>query len=310
MLRAVVASAGMLFVCGAHGEIVRYEGSADPVPDKKFVRVVSENDSPVQQTYIKAKDGLYIAAAIRKPKGEGPFPAIIMFHGAPGGRGMEQLVGWSRGDHGGPVWERFLKEGFVVAVADYRGGDYNRMNQPSTDGLVTAVDDGISVINHVAALPYVDSKQVSVYGVSLGGNLVLFLASKVPSLKAVIAGAPAPIWFLGFSVPTDGPRPDYSKMQPDPKIVEANVASIKSPILILVGTEDRLLGIDTLLHDQLVKHGKQVRMEVYEHGYHDFVLGNQGQVRGDLKHGEVLLQGALDALDRSVQFVRNPSKLQ
>jgi acetyl esterase/lipase len=99
-------------------------------------------------------------------------------------------------------------------------------------------------------------------------------------------------------------------MQPDSKIVEANVAPIKSPILILVGTEDRLLGIDTLLHDQLVKHGKQVRMEVYEHGYHDFVLGNQGQVRGDLKHGEVLLQGALDALERSVLFVRNPSKLQ
>jgi dipeptidyl aminopeptidase/acylaminoacyl peptidase len=308
MLRAVVVSAGILLAWGAHGEIVRYEGSAHPVPDKKFVRVVSENDSPIQQTYIKAKDGLYIAAAIRRPKGEGPFPAIIMFHGAPGGRGMEQLVGWSRGDHGGPVWERFLQEGFVVAVADYRGGDYNRMNQPSSDGLVTAVDDGISVINHVAALPYVDQKQVSVYGVSLGGNLVLFLAAKVPTLKAVIAGAPAPIWFLGFTVPSDGPRPDYARMQPDPKIVEANVAPIESPILILVGTEDRLLGIDTLLHDQLLKHGKSARMEVYEHGYHDFVLGNQGQVRGDLKDGEVLLPGALDALERSVQFVKDPSK--
>lgn len=308
MLRAMLVGTGILLACEVHAEIVRYVGSADPIPDKKFVHVVSQTDSPIQQTYIKAKDGLYIAAAIRKPKGDGPFPAIIMFHGAPGGRGMEQLVGWSRGDHGGPVWERFLQEGFVVAVADYRGGEYNLMNQPSSGGLVTAVDDGVSVIHHVAALPYVDAKQVSVYGVSLGGNLAMFLAAKVPTLKAVIAGAPAPIWFLGFSVPKDGPRPDYATMQPDPKIVEANVAPIQSPILILVGTEDRLLGIDTLLHDQLEKHGKQVRMEVYEHGYHDFVLGNQGQTRGDLKHGEVLLQGALDALDRSVQFVRSPSE--
>ena len=309
MLRAILLTAGILLACGAHAEIVRYQGSADAVSDKKFVHVVSETDSPIQQTYIKAKDGVYIAAAIRKPKGDGPFPAIIMFHGAPGGRGMEQLVGWSRGDHGGPVWERFLQEGFVVAVADYRGGDYNRMNQSSTDGLVTAVDDGIAVINHVAAQPYVDPKQVSVYGVSLGGNLVLFLAAKVPSLKAVIAGAPAPIWFLGFTVPTDGPRPDYATMQPDPKVLKTNMAPIKSPILILVGTEDRLLGIDTLFHDQLIAHGKQVRMEVYEHGYHDFVLGNQGQARGDLKHGEVLLQGALDALERSVQFAKDPGKL-
>src|SRR5687768_10074106 len=109
-------------------EIHRNPGTITPVPHDKYVRVVSETDSPVQQTYIKTKDGLYVAAAIRKPKGEGPFPAIIIFHGAPGGRGMDQLVGWSRGIHGGPVWERFLQEGYVVVVGDYRGGDWNAVN--------------------------------------------------------------------------------------------------------------------------------------------------------------------------------------
>src|SRR5215475_15696897 len=112
------------------------------LPSRRDCRV-SGADSPIQQSYIKSKDGLYIAAAIRKPKGPGRFPAIIIFHGAPGGRGMEQLTGWSRGDHGGPVWERFLQEGYVVVVADYRGGDGTLMNQPSTTGLVTAIDDGL-----------------------------------------------------------------------------------------------------------------------------------------------------------------------
>ncbi len=84
-----------------------------------------------------------------------------MFHGAPGGRGMDQLVGWSRGDHGGPVWERFLQEGYVVAVADYRGGDWNQMNKPSSTGLVTAIDDGITVIDYVQNLPYVKRAEVS-----------------------------------------------------------------------------------------------------------------------------------------------------
>lgn len=304
MRKAMFLMFGVIACSITNAEIVRFDGSAEALPHEKYIHVVSEAESPVEQTYIKAKDGVYIAAAMRKPKGAGPFPAIIFFHGAPGGRGMEQLVGWSRGDHGGPVWERFLKEGFVVAVADYRGGPYNRMNQPSTDGLITAVDDGVSVIEHVSSLSYVDRKQVSIYGVSLGGNLALFLASKVPSLKTVVAGAPAPIWFLGFSVPNEGPRPDYAKMIPDAAVVKANIEPIRSPLLILVGTEDRLLGIDTVLHDQLVKHGKSVRMEVYQHGYHDFVLGNQGQTRGDLPHGEILLQGALDALDRTVKFVK------
>ncbi|MFL6620597.1 MAG: alpha/beta hydrolase family protein [Povalibacter sp.] len=293
-----------VFSVHANAEIVRHDGSASALPHDQYIHVVSESVSPVQQTYIKAKDGLYIAAAIRKPKGNGPFPAIIMFHGAPGGRGMEQLVGWSRGDHGGPVWERFLQEGFAVIVADYRGGDWNTMNTPSNSGLITAIDDGISVIDYVKALPFVDTSRINLYGVSLGGNLVMFLASKVPSLHAVIAGAPAPIWFLGYKLNQNEPRPDFSTTPPDEAITKANIEPIQVPIQIFVGTDDRLLSLDTVLHEQLVKYNKRVRMDVYEHGYHDFVLGPQGQKRPDLPNGEILMQGALDALERSVKFVK------
>lgn len=296
----------LAFTVNASAEITRHPGSSDAVPDKKFIHVVSEQDSPVLQTFIKAKDGLYIAAAIRKPKGNGPFPAIVMLHGAPGGRGMDQLVGWSRGDHGGPVWERFLQEGYVVVVADYRGGDWNQMNKPSSTGLITAIDDGITVIDHVQNLAYVKRAEVSVYGVSLGGNLAMFLASRVPTLHKVVLGAPAPIWFLGYDFPRGGARPDFATTPPDPVYSKENITPIQVPILILVGSEDGLLSLDTRLHDELVKHGKNVRMEVYEHGYHDFVLGNQGQERKDLPRGEFLLQGALDALDLTVKFVKAP----
>ncbi|HET9474728.1 MAG TPA: dienelactone hydrolase family protein [Steroidobacteraceae bacterium] len=289
-----------------HAEITRHAGSDEAVPDQKYIHVVSETDSPVMQTWIKARDGVYIAAAVRKPKGNGPFPAIIMFHGAPGGRGMDQLVGWSRGDHGGPVWERFLQEGYVVAVADYRGGDWNQMNRPSSTGLVTAIDDGITVVDYVQNLPYVKRNEVSVYGVSLGGNLVMYLAARVPTLHAVVAGAPAPSWFLGYKFNPDGSRPDFATTKPDPEISRQNIAPIKIPVLIIVGTEDRLLALDTVLHDELVKQGKSVRMEIYEHGYHDFVLGNQGQQRGDLPRGEILLPGALEALELTIRFVKQP----
>ncbi len=286
-------------------EVLRFDGSPDALSHERFVHVISEAESPVQQTWIKSKDGVYVAAAIRKPSGDGPFPAIVIFHGAPGGRGMEQLVGWSRGDHGGPVWERFLQEGYVVAVADYRGGDFNLMNTPSTDGLTTAIDDGIAVIDHVRALPYVDATRTSVYGVSLGGNLVLFLASQIPDLHAVVAGAPAPMWFL--AIEREGPaRLDFSVAEPNAEKLRANIAPIATPILIQVGAADGLLPLNELLHEQLTAHGKQVRMEIYEHGYHDFVLGPQGQNRPDLPNGEILLQGALDALERSLDFVDSP----
>jgi len=94
---------------------------------------------------------------------------------------------------------------------------------------------------------------------------------------------------------------------PDAAVAEANIAPIRTPVLILVGTEDRLLPMATTLHDLLHRAGKSVRLDVYEHGYHDFVLGPQGQSRPDLPRGEVLLEGALDALERSVAFVKAPS---
>jgi len=301
LLGGMIAAVSWL---GAAAEVVEYPGSSDPVAHQRFINVVSEIDSPVQKTYIRAKDGVYVAAAIRKPEGDGPFPALIVFHGAPGGRGMEQLVGWSRGDTGGPVWERFLQEGFVVAVADYRGGPYSEMNTPSTTGLTTAIDDGMSVVEYVRQLPHVDPARVSVYGVSLGGNLAMYLAAKVPELNAVVTGAPAPIWFLGCELPADRSELDFTKLRADPETSRANILPIRAPILVQVGTVDSLRGLAKELHDQLVLHGRDVRLEIYQHGYHDFVLGPQGQQRADLAQGEILLQGALDALDRSVQFVK------
>ena len=137
---------------------IREHPGGKELPHEKYVRVVSEADSPVQQVHIKTKDGLYVAAALRKPKGDGPFPALVMFHGHPGGRDMEQLVGWSRGDTGGPVWERFLREGYVVIVADYRRIEFRDMSTPIPAGQASYVDDGIAVFDHVSALPYVDKR--------------------------------------------------------------------------------------------------------------------------------------------------------
>jgi acetyl esterase/lipase len=67
------------------------------------------------------------------------------------------------------------------------------------------------------------------------------------------------------------------------------------------------LPVNRALHDRLEKAGKRVRMEIYEHGYHDFVMGPQGQNRPDLKNGEQLLDITLQALESAVKFVKNPA---
>jgi hypothetical protein len=78
----------------AFGAVHEHPGGGE-LPYDKYIRVMSEKDSPIERVYVKTKDGLYVAAALRKPKGDGPFPVLIHFHGAPGGRGVEKLVEWS-----------------------------------------------------------------------------------------------------------------------------------------------------------------------------------------------------------------------
>ena len=185
----------------------------------------------------------------------------------------------------------------------------NLTSAPSSAGMITSIDDGLSVIDYVKALPYVDPNRLNLYGVSLGGNLVMDLVSRVP-VNSAIVGAPAALWFLGISMTPGTPAgPDrFKDAKPDPEVSRQNIEPIRTPILILVGTADSLLPVTTMLHDALAAAGKSVRMEVYAHGYHDFCLGPQGQKRPDLPNGEALLDSALDALEKSVLFVKGKLK--
>ena len=284
----------------AFGAVHEHPGGGE-LPHDKYIRVVSEKDSPVERVYVKTKDGLYVAAALRKPKGDGPFPVLIHFHGAPGGRGMEKLVEWSSGSTGGPVWERFLKEGYVVVVADYRRipGPNGIVEPPPVPNSVGFIDDGLSIVDYVRSLPYINKDQINLYGVSLGGDLVINLSART-KVNAAILGAPAPFNFLGLSFPT----PENPKPEANPEIAAKDAAAVQCPILIFAGTADQLLPLDHDLYERLEKAGKNVTLEIYQDGYHDFVMGPQGHPG----RKEPLMGATLDALDRAVRFTRNPAE--
>lgn len=293
----------LLSCLALHAEIKEFPGGKE-VPHEEYIHVVPESVSPVEKVFIKTKDGLYVAAALRKPKGNGPFPALIHFHGAPGGRGMEQLVGWSRGDHGSPVLERFLQEGFVVVVADYRGGqNIARLGDAVPVGPVnhvTYADDAQAVLAHVRGLGYVDPQRVSVYGVSLGGDVVMHLLSR-EKVKSAILGAPAPISFLGAKAREDVPREERFKgAEMDVEGTQKRLANVSTPVLLLVGTADGLIHLDRMLHAAMESAGKSIRMEVYANGYHDFCIGPQGHAG----RNEPLLDATLAALESSVKFLK------
>jgi dienelactone hydrolase len=271
------------------GEVFEHPGGKT-LPHDKYIHVVPESVSPIEKAYIPSRDGLYIAAAVRKPKGNGPFPVLLYFHGAPGGRGMDKLVTWSRGDHGGPLWERFLQEGFMVVVADYRNNVGARDDiMAGVKDRATYADDGIAVLEWVRARKDADPKKIVVYGVSRGGNLTLHLLSRT-TVAGAILGAGAPAGFLGVQ---------NGKI--DEELAAKNISTVETPLLILVGTKDKLIDLIRPLHERLVKGGKKADLHIWENGYHDFVAGPQGHPGRD----EPLMDATLEALDLSVKFAKD-----
>lgn len=198
------------------------------------------------------------------------------------------------------MWERFLKEGYVVVVADYRAVDFSKLGQPVAPNVTSYVDDGVSVVEYVKKIPQVDPKRVTLYGVSLGGDVAITTASRT-SVKSVILGAPAVLQFLGVRL--NSVANSASKMEFDTERATKNIAPIQCPILIMVGTKDFLLNVDHVLHDQLEKAGKAVRLEIFENGYHDFVMGPQGHENRD----EPLMDITLAALELALKFAKEPN---
>lgn len=276
-------------------QVVEFPGGKR-LPHEKYVNQVSESVSPVQQTYIKSNDGLYVAAAIRVPPGKGPFPVVIHFHGAPGGRGMEKLVTWSRGDTGSPFFERLLQEGYVVVVADYRGGqNFTRLADAPAKDAVTFTDDAVAVLQHVRQMPQVDPQRINVYGVSLGGDVTMNLLTR-QQVRAAVLGAGAPVSFLG-AVALGG---NWKGITIDAARAREAAAKIRTPVLIQVGTADALIEMDRQLYQVLEAAGKKPRMEIYENGYHDFVMGPQGHAGRD----EPLMDITLTALENTLKFLK------
>ena len=102
-------------------------------------------------------------AAVRKPPGEGPFPAVVFLHGGLGQSSMESLRTNSLRQ---PTQARFLAWGYLTVTATRRAIRHD----PQDRGVV---EDTLAVVRAIRDLPYVDSQSVCLYGGSGGGTLAL-----------------------------------------------------------------------------------------------------------------------------------------
>ncbi len=140
----------------ASAETIRFEsGAKQPSPFQ--VRLAKNQGKPRP----KGTPGVEISAALAKPNGEGPHPAIVILHSC---GGMSRHV-----SHDWPQYLNML--GYAVLTVDSFG---SRGLGPCPNGLKLGamLEDAFGALDYLARQPFIDADRVGIFGYSKGGVAV------------------------------------------------------------------------------------------------------------------------------------------
>jgi carboxymethylenebutenolidase len=209
-------------------------------------------------------------ALVFRPRGRGPFPAILLNHGS--GRTaaeLKQLGPYER--NAGKLGPLLVRHGYVFLYLFRRGVGL------STDQGVSSVDlmnskvaahgqearnalqlrlledremsDALSGLKFLRALPYVGAHDVGVVGHSFGGSLTVLMAERDPDLRAVVVFSAA-----GYSFDRS---PELRQ-----RLLTA-VDHIAAPVFFIHAQNDYSLSSGKILDARRKQLGKQHRLKIY-----------------------------------------------
>jgi dienelactone hydrolase len=222
------------------------------------------------ETVVIHSGSATLHAMLWRPQGHGPFPGILLNHGS--GRTPEDLKGLGPYEQNaeklGPL---FARHGYVFLYLFRRGVGLSRdqganavdlMNSESASHGQEArnalqlnllenreMDDAMSGLKFLRALPYVDARNVAAIGHSFGGSLTVLLAEREPNLRAVVV-------FSGAGYSFDRSPELRTRLL-------AAVDHIAAPIFFIHAENDISLSCGKVLDARREQTGKPHRLKIY-----------------------------------------------
>jgi carboxymethylenebutenolidase len=219
--------------------------SPEPTPAPATTTTVSAAPSapalgPGDVTFESGSE--QVVAYLAKPKGQGPFPALVMIHEW---WGLNQQI---RG-----TADQLARQGYLSLAVDlYRGKQTDNPEQAHElmRGLPEdrALRDLAAAIAYLRASPDVKPDRIGSIGWCMGGSLSLKLAVAEPTLAACAV-------YYG-AIPTEG----------------ESLAAIQAPVIGFFGDKDEGIPEASVLSFEtaMQKLGKQVEVYVYRNAGHGF----------------------------------------
>jgi dipeptidyl aminopeptidase/acylaminoacyl peptidase len=233
----------------------------------KTISVEALGDTPASVTtrFVFPTSGSNAEAYLTRPAGPGPFPLMILLHGHTlGFIGAQSMV---------PESEAFASDlcyaGLAVSLPGYGATEV----RPGLDPKITlnVVLDAVSLIRN---LPWIDPKQLYLYGFSRGAFFTSLLANQIEGLKGIILHSGAydldrlyhetsNLWLRYMLNPTGEENSKLISILPE-------VSTWRAPTLVLHGGEDALVSVQqaNLLRDSLEAAKKPYRFVLYPNNGH------------------------------------------
>ena len=145
----------------------------------RIIETLTETDKYTSYLIDYPSDGLTITGFMQIPKGDGPFPVIVMNHG------FYARSIYNSGD-GTDRSSAFLADhGYITIASDYRSwGESDIGESFFYSGLAI---DVINLLNAIPSIPQADPDRIGMWGHSMGGGVTI----KVMTI--VGAGSPLPV---------------------------------------------------------------------------------------------------------------------
>lgn len=236
---------------------------------------------------VKARDGMDIPVLVTRPKGKGPFPAVVLVHGGPF---YVRAATWGWGAD-----SQFLaSRGYLVVEPDFRGSEgygFSHFKAGWKQWGLAMQDDITDATKWAISQGLADPKRIAIAGASYGGYATMMGLVKEPDLyRAGINWVGVTdidlMYDVGWSDFADSDWQKYGmpKLVGDPKKDRAQLDAtsplkrareITKPVLMAYGDEDLRVplphGKDML--SALKKAGKvDVEWVVYEGEGHGWML--------------------------------------
>jgi dienelactone hydrolase len=266
---------------------------APELPSHGYVitKPVPGSDTPMDLTFVLTRDEIYVPVAVRRPRGAGPFPVIVMGRGD--GRGgvphVEKQV-----ERLATMQDEMIARGYVVVFVNYRneiphlyedtaraqnladdvsGEGRTLKSAPTLDS-----DDLIAILRYLQTLAYVDKDAIGIVGVSHSGEMILKIAAET-TFAAGVAIEGASHEFLSVNTGPTAPRKDNEIQYQDKEVVRKHadkaramerIRRIKTPILHIGRDPDHLQGIFQLAHEWMREAGCDTTWVSLDHPVHGY----------------------------------------